>query len=843
MKKNKKNEVTQIEQAVANKSNRFLFLLIGFLTFIVFANTISNDYNMDDELVTRNHPLTSQGLKAIGEIFTSPYYKDDMGYAYGYRPIVHLSFALEHELFGEQASISHFINVLLYVGCVLLFLHLLLKWVDEKNKWIAIISVLFFALHPIHTEVVASIKNRDELLAFLFALLAALEMIKFIEKGKWLSLLWIVFYFSLGMLSKKSIFSLTIILPISAILIHSISWKKLVYIVFAFSVPTAIISSESTISKFSLFLIIPWLGSFFFYYFKEKLFSDKSFIKSITDDFYFWAVITLLFGFYGLYNVNYFVIPLIILFSFFCIYIDFKKGIILLSLIMAIIGLRFDYIEFTYFGFVVITYHFYSLFISKQKIDFFIFIALALNISTLFFLNPVFDQFTGVFAIFLFIWLLKKKTYLGIFFSLFMLVISYSFSKVINNYSLVIFSFSILVLITENLKKNKLIKIIPYLSVISVFIAINDSTVFMNNNFSDLTQVEKKDTNSTQSLLQEGRHLEYVENTLVARHSLPETIGTGLSTIGEYAKLMVFPYELSFYYGFSKTKTNGIGNLNVWFSIFFNFSLIFLAIWQLKNRPIISIGIGWYLLSILLFSNWFELVAGMVGERLAFTASAGFSIFIGSLLVWLKPDFSFKKPSYVEVGFLTILLLFSVKSISRNSEWENSLTLMGNDIKHLQNSAQANNLYAHNLLRSSFQETDVMLKQQKTKTAQFHFEEATKIYPKFFNAQFDLARVSLSLGDTSKAVIHFNNTIKLDKTFPDPYLNLVQIYNAKREWKTYLKIAIKLYEIYDSPEASIILAKGYLENNNIEKSKEILIKGLKRFPENEDIKFCLNDLN
>ncbi|NBR15291.1 MAG: hypothetical protein EBU01_12055, partial [Crocinitomicaceae bacterium] len=244
MKKNKKIEATKVEQTMANKTNRFLFLLIGFITFFVFANTIGNDYNLDDELVTRNHPLTSQGMKAIGEIFNSPYYKDDMGYAYGYRPIVHVSFAIEHELFGEKASVSHFINVILYVACVLLFLSLLLKWVGEQNKWIAIVAVLFFALHPIHTEVVASIKNRDELLAFLFALLAGLSMIKYIEKEKWISLLWITFYFSLAVLSKKSVYPLTIIFPASSILFYSISWKKLLLILVSFTSFSSIIESE-----------------------------------------------------------------------------------------------------------------------------------------------------------------------------------------------------------------------------------------------------------------------------------------------------------------------------------------------------------------------------------------------------------------------------------------------------------------------------------------------------------------------------------------------------------------------------------------------------------------------
>ncbi len=63
-------------------------ILIFSFAFLLYLNCIPNSYNMDDELVTRNHRLTSKGISAIPEIFTSFYYKDESGYAYEYRPVV-----------------------------------------------------------------------------------------------------------------------------------------------------------------------------------------------------------------------------------------------------------------------------------------------------------------------------------------------------------------------------------------------------------------------------------------------------------------------------------------------------------------------------------------------------------------------------------------------------------------------------------------------------------------------------------------------------------------------------------------------------------------------------------
>lgn len=838
MKKNKIIEATKELQAEEKKSNRFIYLIIGFLTFFVFANTIGNDYNMDDELVTRNHPLTSQGIKAIGEIFTSPYYQDDMGYVYGYRPIVHLSFALEHQFFGEKALVSHFINVLLYVACVLLFLNLLLKWLGEKNKGIAIIAVLFFALHPIHTEVVASIKNRDELLALFFALLSALAMIRFVEKGKWWSLLWIAFFFALGMLSKKSIFSLTIILPISAVLLHSISWKKLFYIVFAFSVPSAIISSELSFSRFTLFLIIPWILVVVFYYLKVKIFSNDPFLNSVLNDFNFWAGITIFSASYALFSLNYYFIPFIIILSFFCYYKKTEYGIILLSFVISAIGLRFNHIEFSYFGFIIIANYSYGFYIKKEKISIIILGTLVSTLLILFILNPVINQVISVFTILFFLWLLNKKVLFGLFFSISILIISYLIDNTINNFGIIMFPFSMLLFLIEFLKPSNFYKFIPLISIVVIFFLPSVRSHYYysepsNSASNYLTKKVESKNSSSQSLLLEGRHLEYIENTLIAKHSFQETLGTGFSTIGEYAKLIVFPYELSFYYGFSRTKTVSLNN--AWISLIFHLGLISLAIWQLKKRPILAIGIGWYLLSILLFSNWFELVAGMVGERLAFTASAGFSIFIGSLMFWIKPEFNFRKPKYLEIVVLLTLFLFTLKSIQRNSKWKNQITLMGNDIEHLQKSAQANNLYALNLLNKS---NDI----RTIKLAIHHFEQAVLIYPEFFNANYDLGRNYLAIGDTSKAILHFNKVIEIDKTFPDAYLNLIQIYQNQKKWKEHLLIAKKLFVIYNHPNAYIILAKGFLENNNKKKSIAILEKGSKLFYLNQDLKLFLNEI-
>jgi hypothetical protein len=178
----KQHEKQAVVKSVAARKVNWASYLLFLFSFVIYVNTIPNDYNLDDELVTQNHRLTSKGISAIPEIFTSPYYEDKAGYKYEYRPIVLISFAIEHTFFGDNPHVSHFFNVLLYsLLCVLFFQTLKLAFSSHKDLF-PLIAALLFAAHPIHTEVVASIKNRDEIFALIFGLLSWRSAIIFAER-------------------------------------------------------------------------------------------------------------------------------------------------------------------------------------------------------------------------------------------------------------------------------------------------------------------------------------------------------------------------------------------------------------------------------------------------------------------------------------------------------------------------------------------------------------------------------------------------------------------------------------------------------------------------------------
>lgn len=209
----------------AKNRNRTIILLIFLVSFLLYGNTIPNEFAMDDELVTLDHPNVSKGFSGIPKILTSRYVQNAQQ-SYEYRPIVLVTFAIEHQFTSGNPHFSHFINILLYAltGVVLFFL---LSRLFIEFHWILPVAVTFlFLLHPIHSEVVASLKNRDELLSFLFTLFSIGAFLNYIDRKHWKYILFGMLFFILAMLSKKSALPLIFTLPLTLYFFKGLQLKK-----------------------------------------------------------------------------------------------------------------------------------------------------------------------------------------------------------------------------------------------------------------------------------------------------------------------------------------------------------------------------------------------------------------------------------------------------------------------------------------------------------------------------------------------------------------------------------------------------------------------------------------
>lgn len=250
-------------------------ILIFLASILLNINTLKNTHALDDEMVINRNVYMHMGFSGIKTILTNDAYQgflDDMGAKNPlsggrYRPLSIVSFAIEEELFSQplgneywaaknkfillqstaksqqeledaanevkrlnkeidkntlaMAPIRHGFQIFYFAISMVILFWFLNNYLLPNHKTVAFIATLLFAFHPIHTEVIANLKSRDEIFSLLFILLSCIYVFKYFEtkSNKNLGLL---ILFSIGALLSKEY---AVLLPIIAVLAVTIVKK------------------------------------------------------------------------------------------------------------------------------------------------------------------------------------------------------------------------------------------------------------------------------------------------------------------------------------------------------------------------------------------------------------------------------------------------------------------------------------------------------------------------------------------------------------------------------------------------------------------------------------------
>ena len=192
-----------------------LCLLLFLISLAVYGNTLLNGYAVDDLAMIEKNTIVQKGVAGIPELMVTPRLAgfDRNIVNENYRPLSLVMFAVEYQFFGLNPFTGHLFNILFFGGCVvLLFLFLVRLFPGRQGVWF--IACLLFAVHPIHTEVVANIKSRDELMSFFFGFSALLVFMGYQQQCKPWKLLAGALLLMLAILSKETVISFVIIVPI-----------------------------------------------------------------------------------------------------------------------------------------------------------------------------------------------------------------------------------------------------------------------------------------------------------------------------------------------------------------------------------------------------------------------------------------------------------------------------------------------------------------------------------------------------------------------------------------------------------------------------------------------------
>ena len=162
-----------------SKTNALLLAgAAAVLALLVYANSLFNGFAYDDVWIVEGRAVV-HGFGQLQQLLTSDYWPARFGSGL-YRPLTLFSFAVDWSVWGGDPFGFHLTNVLLHAAVTALLTLLLFRLFPW---WAAFVGGAVFAVHSVHTEAVANVVGRGELLAALFVVTACLIYVRATHSG------------------------------------------------------------------------------------------------------------------------------------------------------------------------------------------------------------------------------------------------------------------------------------------------------------------------------------------------------------------------------------------------------------------------------------------------------------------------------------------------------------------------------------------------------------------------------------------------------------------------------------------------------------------------------------
>jgi hypothetical protein len=224
-----------------------------------------------------------------------------------------------------------------------------------------------------------------------------------------------------------------------------------------------------------------------------------------------------------------------------------------------------------------------------------------------------------------------------------------------------------------------------------------------------------------------------------------EKNATVLFTLLKYIQLLIVPHPLTHdYYPFAIPKMD-VSNWQVWLSLVVYAGLIWIALKWIKQKPLISYSILFYLVTLSIVSNVVINVGTFMNDRFVYMPSLGYCILIavGIYTIIHKITGGLKKEYFYGLGSV-LILPYLIISFLRVPAWENSLSLNKSAFPASDNSARANSFMA-TAIYNEYRNGSNLSNEQKLKLleqARRYALKSIQIIPEYQNANLMLAGIA-----------------------------------------------------------------------------------------------------
>ena len=196
----------------------------------------------------------------------------------------------------------------------------------------------------------------------------------------------------------------------------------------------------------------------------------------------------------------------------------------------------------------------------------------------------------------------------------------------------------------------------------------------------------------------------------------------------QYFRLLFVPIQVTGDYDFNSVPLATVRDWDAWLGLALIAGCLFLSIRYAKSRPMLSLGILFFYITLLPVSNWIMPIALLMAERFLYTPIFGFALVAGACWAAI-PEVHVRR--LVAGGVLTISALLC---ISHNYIWQDTLTFHQNVVRAFPNNARGRLGYGFALLKIG-----------RVNEARAEFEEGLRILPGSAPLLAGLASATLTL--------------------------------------------------------------------------------------------------
>ncbi len=259
--------------------------------------------------------------------------------------------------------------------------------------------------------------------------------------------------------------------------------------------------------------------------------------------------------------------------------------------------------------------------------------------------------------------------------------------------------------------------------------------------------------------------------------SVETNLGTSFKLFFHYLKLILFPYPLiADYTGDVFPISEGLFEPATVLSILIFVGFVALAIWTYPKNAVLSLGMFWFLITLLPVLHIFPFHE-IAADHFLYLPVVGLALVGGSTVDYLVRVKDKTLPSWALLGLLTCV--WGALTLDRNQDWKNAETLWEATIKHAPGSSRANsnlgNIYAN---------------QGKSDLGIYYTKRSIELDPSQSIAWSNLGTIYFMAGEKAQqkgdlkealrlqkeAKPLLEKAIELDPSSPSPVLMLAQCY-------------------------------------------------------------------